>query len=174
MSAHARREAFVEHGVYRARSFTYGEIVERSCACAAWMQSQNLRGERVIIWMPPGAAWAVAFYGCILSGAIAVPIDAGFSEAFVARVREKTGARLVVTGDWGQDFPAAPQFQPVENARDDLAEIVFTSEPPRNRAASPLPTAICWRISNRSSTKSRDGTGWPRRFRRSVLSTRSR
>jgi len=127
MSAHARREAFVEHGVYRARSFTYGEIVERSCACAAWMQSQNLRGERVIIWMPPGAAWAVAFYGCILSGAIAVPIDAGFSEAFVARVREKTGARLVVTGDWGQDFPAAPQFQPVENARDDLAEIVFTS-----------------------------------------------
>jgi long-chain acyl-CoA synthetase len=130
MSAHGRRTAFLEQGVYRARFHTYNETLERARACAAWLRGQGLQRERVILWAKPGAGWVIAFYGCILGGAVVVPIDAGFSAEFVARVREKTGARLTITDQTFptlETLPAAPDFQPAVAARDDLAEIVFTS-----------------------------------------------
>jgi long-chain acyl-CoA synthetase len=130
MSAQGRHAAFVEQGVYRARSYTYSETLERARACAAWLHGQGLRRERVILWAKPGWGWAVAFYGCILSGAVVAPIDAGFSAEFVARVKEKTGARLTITDETFptlDSLPAAPNFQPAAASRDDLAEIVFTS-----------------------------------------------
>jgi len=130
MSAHGQRIAFVEQGVYRARSRTYQKTLERARACAAWLRGQGLPRERVILWAKPGASWAIAFYGCILSGAVAIPIDAGFSAEFVARVKEKTGARLTITDETFpalESLPAATDFEPAPAARDDLAEIVFTS-----------------------------------------------
>jgi long-chain acyl-CoA synthetase len=130
MSAHGRRPAFVEQGVYRARSYTYSETLERARACAAWLHGQGLHRERVVLLAKPGWGWAVAFYGCILSGAVVVPIDSGFSADFVARVKEKTGALLTITDETFptlESLPAAPDFQAAPAARDDLAEIVFTS-----------------------------------------------
>ncbi len=130
MSAHGRRTAFVEQGLFRGQPFTYNQTLERARACAAWLHGQGLQRERVILWAKPGAGWAIAFYGCILSGAVVVPIDAGFSAEFVARVKEKTGARLTITdGTFPslETLPAAPDFQFAVAARDDLAEIVFTS-----------------------------------------------
>jgi long-chain acyl-CoA synthetase len=130
MSAHGRRTAFVEQGVYRARVYSYNQTLERARACAAWLRDQGLQGERVILWAAPSAGWAIAFYGCVLAGVVVVPIDAGFSVEFVARVKEKTGARLTITDEMFpslEGLPSAPQFHPAPATRDDLAEIVFTS-----------------------------------------------
>ena len=130
MADHAKRPAFIEQGVFRSRSRSYAETLDRAQAFAAYLRNAGMERRRVIIWARPGADWAVAFYGCVLSGAAAVPIDAGFSVEFVARVKQQIGAALVVTGDTFatfDDLPAARDFQPFPAARDDVAEIVFTS-----------------------------------------------
>src|SRR6185437_3804181 len=86
------------------------------------------------------AAWAIAFYGCVLAGAVVVPLDAAFSAAFADRVRRQTEAVLLCTdhpplaGLPALAFaeitalPPAPRPEalPVP-AADTLLEIVYTS-----------------------------------------------
>lgn len=130
MAAHGRRVAFIEQGVYRTRSRSYAATLERAQAFAGWLRTQGMERRPVIIWAAPSPDWAVAFYGCVLAGAIAVPIDAGFSPEFVARVKAKTGATLVVTAETLSTLdalPAARDFEAAAAGRDDVVEIVFTS-----------------------------------------------
>lgn len=156
--------AFIEQGVYRSRSATYAQVVERSLAFSRWLQNQGLAaatsaseatveggGPRVILWAPASARWAEAFYGCVLAGAVVVPVDAGFSPEFVARVAGHTRACLLVTdeatvGRWPSSsmarletrrlltreidsLPAAPREPaPLPSPPGEaLAEIVYTS-----------------------------------------------
>ena len=103
MARLGKRTAFVEQGVYRARAYTYEEVCERARAFSRWLEERGLmassEGEapRVLIWAPSSARWAMTFYGCVLAGAVVVPIDAGFSPEFVRRVAEQTRASLLVT-----------------------------------------------------------------------------
>jgi len=101
------RAAFIEEGAYRARVYTYAQVVERTLAFAHWLREQktsksavNDDGEapRVVIWAPPSARWAMAFYGCLLAGRVVVPVDSGFSFDFVERVAAQTQASLIVIG----------------------------------------------------------------------------
>lgn len=130
MDAHGRRMAFIEQGVYRARSRSYAATLDRARAMASWLTQQQMAGRPVILWAAPSPDWAVAFYGCVLAGAVVVPIDAGFSAGFVERVKAKTGATLVMTAETFaaiDALPAAPGFMPAAAKSTDVAEIVFTS-----------------------------------------------
>lgn len=124
MSELGRETAFVEQGAYRSRSYTYSEIVGRAQSFAKHLREQRV--EKMVLWAPPSAAWAIAFYGAMLAGVVVIPVDAGFSRDFVDRILAQTRASLLVTGS-KEDLPAAPGFTASTPGRDDLAEIVYTS-----------------------------------------------
>ena len=153
MADFGSRTAFIEQGLYRSRRFTYAQVIERSTAFSAWLESSHLDGSkcadppRILIWAKPSARWAMAFYGCVLSGSVVVPVDAGFSADFVARVVRQTQAALLITDSETEqaieklsltlkrfdldEIEHLPRESPApSNLPDDpsrIAEIVFTS-----------------------------------------------
>jgi len=53
-------------------------------------------GDRVLLWGSNSAEWMAAFWGCLLRGAVVVPIDDGATLDFTARVARGTFAKLVI------------------------------------------------------------------------------
>jgi long-chain acyl-CoA synthetase len=53
-------------------------------------------GERVVLWGQNSVEWVGAFFGCVLRGVIAVPLDAAGSVDFARRVIAETNPRLIV------------------------------------------------------------------------------
>lgn len=70
---HAVAFTFLPGGADVARDVTYGELRQRARAIAAFLQSHDLAGERVLILQPSGIEYIAAFLGCVYAGAIAVP-----------------------------------------------------------------------------------------------------
>jgi acyl-CoA synthetase (AMP-forming)/AMP-acid ligase II len=64
---------FLEDGLEREATLTYGELGAKARAIAATLQDRGARGERALLLYPPGTEYVAAFFGCILAGAIAVP-----------------------------------------------------------------------------------------------------
>ncbi|MGE0760596.1 MAG: AMP-binding protein, partial [Pirellulaceae bacterium] len=54
-------------------AWNYRELERRARAIAAVLQSQQMRGERVILLYPPGLDFVAGFFGCLFAGAVAVP-----------------------------------------------------------------------------------------------------
>ncbi len=102
-------------------------------------------GERVVVWGENSPEWIAAFFGCLLRGVIAVPLDLVGSEEFAARVVADVAPRLVV-GDGGllgglgngtarlpfADFADALPADPLFTVADEVSEttplqIIFSS-----------------------------------------------
>lgn len=64
---------FLEDGLERENTLTYGELGAKARAIAASLQERGARGERALLLYPPGTEYVAAFFGCLLAGAIAVP-----------------------------------------------------------------------------------------------------
>jgi amino acid adenylation domain-containing protein len=54
-------------------SLTYKELDRQARVIAAYLQSLNAAGERVLLLYPPGLDYICAFFGCLYAGAVAVP-----------------------------------------------------------------------------------------------------
>lgn len=59
-------------------------------------QSGVARGDRVLIWGPNSSWWAVAYWGIIIRGAVAVPVDFMSDLARADSVRSLTKAKVVL------------------------------------------------------------------------------
>ncbi len=95
-----RREYLVYDDGYRIRRYRYDEVGCASRAFAARLQAAGFeKGDPVVIWSENRPEWIVALWGCILAGVIVVPIDYRASGEFLARVRQRVGARLLLVGD---------------------------------------------------------------------------
>jgi long-chain acyl-CoA synthetase len=53
-------------------------------------------GERVVLWGENSAEWIGVFFGCLLRGVIAVPLDAAGSSEFAGRVVKDVAPRMIV------------------------------------------------------------------------------
>jgi long-chain acyl-CoA synthetase len=85
----------------RRRVATYGEIARLAGRFAALLEQRSIgSGDRVVLWAENSAEWVAAFYGIMLRGAIAVPLDAYGSNEFAKRVAADVTPKLVV-GDAG-------------------------------------------------------------------------
>ena len=141
---HAREVAYVHRRGYRTQRWTYGDVLAAANRFANLLQSRNIqKGDKVLIWGENCAEWVSAFFGCLLRGAIVVPIDKIATPDFAQRVAEQVDAKLCVSSTQNQlpgiesvnleslreliaNFPAtAPN--PPDLSRDDIVEIVFTS-----------------------------------------------
>jgi long-chain acyl-CoA synthetase len=155
MTQYREQMAFVEQGVYRSHEYSYELVVERALAFSEWLRQRQLgavagqEAARVVLWAVPGAQWAMAFYGCVLAGVTVVPVDAGFSPEFLARIARSCRASLLITDRARLDTPGQDQTGEIEKffvqdidrlpsvtsspgeatgpSRDALAEIVYTS-----------------------------------------------
>src|SRR5947209_4439244 len=67
---------------------SYRELAERARRAAGALVHRGISsGDRVGLAMPAGAEYAAAFHGCLLAGAVAMPID-------LRLARQERGARL--------------------------------------------------------------------------------
>jgi long-chain acyl-CoA synthetase len=94
---YARDVAVVQRRGYRRECWTYAQMANAAVTCALKLTEHGVgAGDRVILWGPNSAEWMAAFWGCLLRGAVAVPIDDGATVEFGARVARETSARLII------------------------------------------------------------------------------
>jgi phthiocerol/phenolphthiocerol synthesis type-I polyketide synthase C len=65
---------FLKDGETERLSLTYRQLNQRSRALAAFLHTRGLSGERALLLLPSGPEFMIAFYGCLYSGVIAVPV----------------------------------------------------------------------------------------------------
>lgn len=105
-----RDTAIVQHRGYRREAWAYRQLADSAVACALALKSRDVRtGDRVLLWGPNSAAWMVAFWGCLLRGAVAVSLDDTATTDFAARVTGDAGVKLIfASGEKPALDPAIP------------------------------------------------------------------
>jgi long-chain acyl-CoA synthetase len=132
--------AVVQRRGYRRETWTYAKLAARAFACALELKERHIRtGDRVLLWGPNSAEWMAAFWGCLLRGAVAVPMDDGATPEFAARVARDVSVKLIIAArDKTELDPAIPALK-----LEDLADIVnrprvFVTQTVPGRPAKPL------------------------------------
>jgi long-chain acyl-CoA synthetase len=98
---HGSQTAIVEHRGNRRFATSYADLANLAGRFSAELsRRQVLPGERVVIWGANSAEWIAAFFGCLLRGVLAVPLDSSGTSEFAARVIADVDPRLIV-GDRG-------------------------------------------------------------------------
>ena len=90
-----RAYTFLVDGDMVEDNMTYGELDRRARAIAATLQQTLTNGDRALLMFPPGLAFIAAFFGCLYSGVIAVPIPFPHSarlERYLPRLRAIVGS----------------------------------------------------------------------------------
>jgi long-chain acyl-CoA synthetase len=89
--------AVVRYQGNRRRVTTYGELAKLAGRFAALLDARGVGvGDRVLIWGENSAEWLAAFHGCMLRGALAVPLDIFGTADFVRRVAKDANPKLVL------------------------------------------------------------------------------
>jgi len=116
-------EAIVEIGGER---INYRELWDRSARAAGGLKHLGIeRGDRVAIRLGNSLDWCLAFWGTLMSGAIAVPVNTRFSDPEVEYVITDSGSRFVFLP--GQPLPSGDPFVAEGFTRPDVAAIFYTS-----------------------------------------------
>src|SRR5271156_3132170 len=94
---YARDVAIVQHRGYRRESYTYQKLLQQAANFCLELKSRNIRtGDRILLWAPNSAEWLVAFWGCLLRGAVVVPMDDAATPEFASRVATQAAVKLIV------------------------------------------------------------------------------
>ena len=127
--------------VYEDEHITFADHYRLAAAFAGRLRSDHgvAQGDRVAIAMRNLPEWVVAFWGTLLAGAVAVPLNAWWSAEELAFALEDSGSVVVVT-----DTQRADRLAPVLGPLSDLRALLVTDE---HRAAgqawsAPVPTSI--------------------------------
>jgi len=97
--------AVVETRGYRRHSLTYAELRAAAENWSAVLEKEGIgTGDRVLLWGANSAEWVSAFWGVLLRGAVAVPMDAGASLDFVRRTVAQSGAKLILRESGGKEI----------------------------------------------------------------------
>jgi long-chain acyl-CoA synthetase len=126
-------------------SWTYSQIAADANRVARELEARNIsKGDAVLLWGENSAEWISAFFGCLLRGAVIVPIDHASTPEFAQRVAQDVQAKLLFKSREQQtatnipaidfeflresvsgrsaDTYASPKF-----SRQDPLEIIYTS-----------------------------------------------
>jgi long-chain acyl-CoA synthetase len=102
----ADRPALIFREGDAVREFTYGEVYRDSLAVAGWLQAQKVeKGDRVAILLENRPQWPISYFGTLLAGAVAVPLDPVSRWDHIHYTLEQTRAKVIFT------FPQAPLAQ---------------------------------------------------------------
>ena len=125
---HGRGTAYVQRSGYRTSRTSYLEVAGLAAQCAREFDQLGVApGDRILLWGRNSAEWVAAFFGCILRGAVAVPMDQGATAEFASRVAQQVDARLLLAD---RENALIDEQRPVilfENLRETVAQ--HSSEP---------------------------------------------
>jgi long-chain acyl-CoA synthetase len=151
-----RGEFLVYDNGYRSFNYGYADVVRASVTFAHRLQQVEVgKGDHVALWSENRPEWIIAFWGCLLRGAVVVPIDAHSSVESVQRIIGVVKAKLLLVGEevtpptsdngpvpvWrlvdsdrgrgevlpGQELERERLSSITTSSSDDLVELVFTS-----------------------------------------------
>ncbi|HWO39115.1 MAG TPA: AMP-binding protein [Candidatus Acidoferrum sp.] len=144
-AAHGEEIAVRQRRGYRSESCTYGQIAQSANRLARELEARGInKGDAVLLWGENSAEWITAFLGCMLCGAVIVPIDHASSKEFARRVSREVNAKLLFCASAENDhasIPAIPlgslsavtarhdssPYPSPPLSRQDPLEIIFTS-----------------------------------------------
>lgn len=135
---------------YRVRRHTYADVTRASRGFARRLAESGIsKGDKVVLWGENRPEWIVCYWGCVIAGAIVVPIDYRSSLEFLSKVAGIVAAKAVIAGDDVHKMPGTPNVPGVPDVRiwrfgdvdwqadgpwpavaiapDDVVQIVFTS-----------------------------------------------
>lgn len=135
--------AVVTHRGNRRFATSWDALAELSARFAAELERREIQaGDRVLLWGDNSAEWVAGFFGCVLRGVIAVPLDVAGSPDFVLRVAREvepklaigTGKRILSLGAPALFFSQFADALPPPDysvlpglSRESVLQIVFTS-----------------------------------------------
>lgn len=116
-------EALVEVGSDR---LTYRQLWDRAARVAGGLRAAGLRrGERVALRYPAGNNWVLAFWGTVMAGGAAVPVNTRSAQPEVEFVVSDAGAQLDLAAD--TPLPDGEPYVVDGLERGDVAAIFYTS-----------------------------------------------
>lgn len=90
--------AFVCRRGYRNLRYSYRETAEYAYRTARELADRGIgHGDRVFLWGDDCVEWVAGFFGCVLLGAVAVPMDRGASMEFARKVARQVDAKLCLS-----------------------------------------------------------------------------
>ncbi|MCM3906423.1 MAG: AMP-binding protein [Pyrinomonadaceae bacterium] len=88
---------FAQRRGLRHVRWSYEQLVLTARRIARELESHGIaKGERVLLCGENSPEWVAAFWGCLLRGAVVVPLDKESTDQFVISVRQQTDAKLVM------------------------------------------------------------------------------
>jgi long-chain acyl-CoA synthetase len=145
--SYGRETAYTQRRGYRIERWSYVRVADTASRFARELEARGIgMGERVLLWGPNSAEWVAAFWGCLLRGAVVVPMDLVATPDFALRVARQVSARLLVCSaeraqlddpalqamaletltETVSNHPSGPYASPAIE-RDHTVQIVFTS-----------------------------------------------
>ena len=118
---------------YRRIRWSYAELFGAAAHFSSELADRGLRkGDRVLLWGENSGEWVAAFLGCLLRGAVSVPMDAIADKGFARRVARagRCAAR---------DSGARPVGAPAVPATLTFEEFLGSASEPSGETLSPVP-----------------------------------
>jgi len=129
------KTAFVNRTGARRLVVTYRELHELALKMAHLLAQNGIEpGDRVVIWGPNSSWWGVTYWGIIIRGAIAVPIDFMSNLERADSIRTLTKAKLVVQSRFKAERMAADNSLLLEELQYLLEDLL-----PIHELAAPSP-----------------------------------
>ena len=123
VDARPDREGLVELGGER---LTYREVWDRSARISGGLRAKGVKkGDRVALRLGNGNAWALAFFGIEMAGAVVVPVNTRFTQPEIDYVVNDSGATFVIAP--GDSLPDGEPYVDESLGHHDLAAIFYTS-----------------------------------------------
>uniref|UniRef100_C6E875 AMP-dependent synthetase and ligase n=1 Tax=Geobacter sp. (strain M21) TaxID=443144 RepID=C6E875_GEOSM len=139
------KTALVNRTGVRRLPVSYRELYDLSLKMASLLARNGVvPGDRVLLWGPNSSWWAVAYWGIIMRGAVAVPVDFMSERGRADSIRQLTQARIVLQSrfkperiDEGvslllEDLQyllegVEPMADTASPAPEDMAQLIYTS-----------------------------------------------
>jgi acyl-CoA synthetase (AMP-forming)/AMP-acid ligase II len=116
-------EAVVELGAER---LSYRQLWDRAARVAGGLRADGLkRGERVGVRYPAGIKWVLAFWGTVMAGGVAVPVNTRSAQPEVEFILSDAGARVDLAAD--TPLPDGEPYVDEGPDRGDVAALFYTS-----------------------------------------------
>src|SRR5437870_4800725 len=141
-----RETAFAHRRGLRVARWSYEQVATTAIQFARELEARGIgKADRVLLCAENSPQWVAGFFGCILRGAIVVPLDVQSDRGFVGRVQKQVEAKLALCDALmplaDLDLPVlrleelaalvarhSRAFYPAEDiGENDTLEIVFTS-----------------------------------------------
>lgn len=107
----------------KVQKLSYSQLYEQARRVAAWLRHQGFQpGERGAIVLENRVEWPLCYFGLLLAGGTAVPVDVQTRPEHLSYILEQTGATIV--------FASAQAPLPTIAAAPSLHQLIIVGEPP--------------------------------------------